>query len=83
MPWPPSLRACLTDVSSRFRRDCAPNPTKALRGDPWEPHSAPAGRAHCARPAVFLSPRLGALGLLRTLGDLVGNNEDAFRVLSR
>jgi hypothetical protein len=72
MPWPPSLRACLTDVSSRFRRDCAPNPMKALRGDPWEPHSA-----------VFLSPRLGALGLLRTLGDLVGNNEDAFRVLSR
>ena len=75
MPWPPSLRACLTDVSSRFRRDCAPNPTKALRGDPWEPHSAPRG--------VSVAPPLGALGLLRTLGDLVGNNEDAFRVLSR
>jgi len=56
MPWPPSLRACLTDVSSRFRRDCAPNPTKALRGDPWEPHSAPAGRALCAPGGVSVAP---------------------------
>ena len=56
MPWPPSLRACLTDVSSRFRRDCAPNPTKALRGDPWEPHSAPAGRALWRARRCFCRP---------------------------
>ena len=63
MPWPPSLRACLTDVSSRFRRDCAPNPTKVLRGDPWEPHSAPRGvsvappwvRWACYAPWAILS----------------------------